>query len=531
MNNSVTPAGLKEMLHDGDELAVMDVREEGVFSQGHMLFPSPVPLSQLELRIRDLVPRYATRMVLCDGDDGLAERAATRLLDIGYGDISILAGGVPAWADAGYEMFTGVHVPSKAFGEFVEVTYDTPHIPSQELKDMMDAGADFMVLDSRPLDEYEKMNIPGAICCPTVELPYRLHDLAPSPDTTVVVNCAGRTRSIIGAQTLINAGVPNRVVALQNGTMGFHLKGFGLENGMDRRPPPLSEKALEKARALAAGVARRYGVETVEHATFAAWRAEAERHTLYVLDVRQPDEYEAGHLPGSLSIQGGQLVQTTDKWICTRNARVVLVDDTGVRATMAAHWLVQMGIPNVYVLADALVGQTLATGPHVPEVPGLDAVTVEEVTPRELSDAMAAGDTVVVDFQRSLDYSRGHIPGAWFAIRARLETGIGNIPAAGTTVLTSDDGRLARLAVADVGALVSGPVKVLAGGTAAWRTAGLPLAEGLEHMADDIDDMFWRPYEKSAGVESSMNQYLNWELGLVAQIKLDGTTRFRTFTV
>jgi hypothetical protein len=31
------------------------------------------------------------------------------------------------------------------------------------------------------------------------------------------VNCAGRTRSIIGTQSLINAGVPNPVTALRNG--------------------------------------------------------------------------------------------------------------------------------------------------------------------------------------------------------------------------------------------------------------------------------------------------------------------------
>src|SRR3954468_7316465 len=75
-----------------------------------------------------------------------------------------------------------------------------------------------VVLDSRPFDEYQRVSIPTAVNVPGAELALRIHDLAPSPQTLVVVNCAGRTRSIIGAQSLINAGVPNKVVALRNGT-------------------------------------------------------------------------------------------------------------------------------------------------------------------------------------------------------------------------------------------------------------------------------------------------------------------------
>ncbi|WP_459655385.1 rhodanese-like domain-containing protein, partial [Achromobacter xylosoxidans] len=63
----------------------------------------------------------------------------------------------------------------------------------------------------------------------------RAHGLAPDPKTTIVVNCAGRTRSIIGAQTLINLGVPNPVYALENGTQGWYLADFELDHGASRR--------------------------------------------------------------------------------------------------------------------------------------------------------------------------------------------------------------------------------------------------------------------------------------------------------
>src|SRR6478609_963846 len=95
---------LRAMLVDGAELALLDVREERVFSESHLLFARSVPLSRLELRMARLVPRKATRVVLVDDDDGLAERAAPVLAKAGYPDVSILAGGNATWAAAGYEL-------------------------------------------------------------------------------------------------------------------------------------------------------------------------------------------------------------------------------------------------------------------------------------------------------------------------------------------------------------------------------------------------------------------------------------------
>jgi len=214
------------MLGDGKELALVDVREELTFSQNHLLWARNVPLSRLELRFARLVPRKSTRIVLCDDNDGLAERAAVILAGAGYSDLSYLDGGVAAWEKAGFVSFSGVHVPSKAFGEFVEHDSGTPSVSATELDAMMRSGVDLKVLDSRPFNEYSHISIPTGINVPGAELVLKVRDVVPSPDTTIVVNCAGRTRSIIGAQSLINAGVPNKVVALRNGTMGWHLAGL-----------------------------------------------------------------------------------------------------------------------------------------------------------------------------------------------------------------------------------------------------------------------------------------------------------------
>lgn len=271
MTETISAGALRNMVTDGGEIALVDVREQGVFFDEHLFFASSAPLSRLELMIDDLAPRRGTRIVLCDSGEGLAATAAERLAGFGYTDLAVLDGGVEGWRAAGGELFSGINVPSKAFGEFIEHTYDTPRLTAEELKAKCDAGENMVILDSRPIEEFRRMNIPGGIDVPGAELAYRVHDLAPDPDTTVVVNCAGRTRSIIGAQSLINAGIPNRVAALKDGTMGWHLAGFDLERGQERAAPDPSEAGLEKARAAAQRVSERFGVEPVNNETVAGW--------------------------------------------------------------------------------------------------------------------------------------------------------------------------------------------------------------------------------------------------------------------
>ena len=250
---------------------------------------------------------------------------------------------------------------------------------------------------------------PSAISVPGAELVYRFTDLVPSPDTTVIVNCGGRTRSIIGAQALRNAGFRNRIVSLKDGTMAWHLAGFEVVHGAARRPPDVSGAGLQAASEAAARVAARCNIQRIDRATLAAWRAEAGRRTLYVLDVRTPEEYEAGHLDGARSAPGGQLVQETDAHIATWNARVVLVDDNGIRATMTASWLKQMGWNDVAVLVAGPGDGDWATGPYRPRVLGLDGISPATIEPAALRERLDAGTAVVVD----LDTSRRYAPGAY----------------------------------------------------------------------------------------------------------------------
>ena len=521
MLRSVSPSGLKAMLADGQELAILDLREELIFSRAHPLWARSVPLSRLELLVPGLVPRRGTRIVLGDDADGLVERGAELLRRFGYANLFFLGGGVAAWAEAGFELFSGVNVPSKAFGEFVEHAAATPSIAAGELEQLLRAGADVVVLDSRPLEEYARMSIPTAINVPGAELVLRVHDIARSPQTTVVVNCAGRTRSIIGAQSLINAGLPNKVVALRNGTMGWQLAGFSCESGKSRRAAPVSASGLVWARSAAGRVASRFGVERIDAATLQNWQQDRER-TLYLFDVRDPDEYRAGHVAGAVSAPGGQLVQATDQYVGTLGARIVLVDDAEVRALMTASWLRQMGFGDVFVLAE----RGNETGFPKPPVLGFAPRPDLELRPAELDGLLTREAATVIDLSLSREYRRSHIPGAWFAIRSRLARALAVIALRGTLVLTSEDGVLAGLAVPELSALTDLPVRYLVGGNAAWSAAGLPTAAGEDRMADEAVDVWLRPYEQQRAARAAMTEYLAWETDLLPRIDRDGTARF-----
>ncbi|GGC66441.1 thiosulfate sulfurtransferase [Chelatococcus reniformis] len=512
-------------LLSGEEIALLDVREEKTFAARHLLLAASAPLSRIELLIADLVPRLTTPIVLCDAGEGLADRAKTRLSALGYTNIDTLDGGIDAWEREGGTLFSGVHVPSKAFGEFVETTYHTPSIGADELRARLERGEPTVILDSRPFTEYEVMNIPGGINMPGAELVHRLDQVPRADDALIVVNCAGRTRSIIGAQSLINAGTPGRVVALRNGTMGWELAGLSLEHGSTRAAPLPSPERVRLARERAAAVARRFGVTAIDAATLDAWRAERHRRSLYVFDVRQPDEYAAGHLADAVNAAGGQLVQETDRYVGARGARIVLFDPDEVRAVMTASWLIQMGWREVRILTRPPAGETLVSGPRPAPVLGLESARPATIDAAGLEAELASGQVRVIDLALSRAYKAGHIPGAVHAVRARLVKAVAAAGAA-PLVLTSDDGILATLASGDPG-LPAG-TRVLAGGTAAWIAAGLPTV-GAPLWTDEPDDIEPKPFEVETNLEQAMRNYLSWEIDLVDRLKLDGTLSFKTY--
>jgi rhodanese-related sulfurtransferase len=520
----IDPATLRAWLTDGRELALLDAREEGEFGASHLFWAIPCPLSQREVRARALLPRRGVRIVCVDDGRGVAERLAVWLEGDGCTAVHVLDGGTKAWEAAGGVLFSGINVPSKAFGEWVEHHYGTESIDPPVLKSWIDHGRKMVVLDSRTHEEFVRMSIPGAVSVPGGELAYRIGDLAPDPDTLVVVNCAGRTRSIMGAESLRRAGIPNQVVALRNGTMGWELAGFACERGRTDRFPPGTPRTAALALERAARFAEDSGVGVIGPLDLARFEDDEDR-TLYLLDVRDPTEFRAGHRPGSRNAPGGQLAQATDQWIGVRNARIVLLDDVGVRARMTGAWLRQMGQRDVFVVEGALDevrGSGRALGP-VPEL--TRPVPLIEVA--DLARRLDGGDVRVVDLARSVAFRDGHIRGAMWGLRTRLDGLRDRLTGARLVVATSPDGLVARLAVAELAEVTGAEVRALDGGTAAWRAAGQPMAADRSDPPDEACvDTYLRPYDRNSGVEAAMRAYLDWEIALVNEIARDGTVRF-----
>ncbi|MGQ0751575.1 MAG: rhodanese-like domain-containing protein [Betaproteobacteria bacterium] len=518
----VNPRTLQAMLHDGGEMALLDVREAGQFGESHLLFATPLPYSRLELDAPALVPRKSVRVVLCDdGASDIAERAARRLIDLGYSDVAVLDGGAGAWAAAGHTLFAGVNVPSKLFGELVEHAYHTPRITARELVRMRDSGENFVVLDGRPLNEHHRMTIPGSTCCPNAELPYRIATMVRDPKTTIVVNCAGRTRSILGAQTLINFGVPNPVYALENGTQGWRLADLELEYNSTREyPPAIDASALPAQQSAAQALMARYSVQTVNAQQVEAWFQDANR-TTYVCDVRTPEEFAAGSLPGALHAPGGQLVQATDQWVGVRNARVVLADGgETVRAPVVASWLKQLGC-DAYVLAGGTGSGLRVPQARAPELPHLQPISAPE-----LKQALDARSCIALDLRGSVDYRKAHVPGSCWSIRPRIASAVQETRK--TVAMIADDPDLGRLAAVDLFELGIAEVRLLTGGMYAWTRAGygIEASNDLPADAECIDYLFF-VHDRHAGNREAMKQYLAWETGLIAQLSAEDRALFK----
>ena len=421
--------------------------------------------------------------MLCDDGDGLVERAADDPRRAGYTDCPVCRAASPAWAKAGFELFSGVNVPSKAFGEHIEhVERHAEHLRRRARR--ADAsGADMVVVDSRPFDEFQRVSIPSATNVPGAELVLRIHDIAPSPDTLVVVNCAGRTRSIIGAQSLINAGLPNKVVALRNGTMGWTLAGL---RARQRQGPALHRAVRRRALACAkaAADARRASDSASRASTARRWRASAPTptRTLYVFDVRDPTEYAAGHLPGAVSAPGGQLVQATDQYVGTLGARIVLVDDSEVRAVMTASWLKQMGWRDVFVLAASGNETGRPTRPCSATPAPRSAPSTTKLSPL-VPKSRHRGRSLA----QPAPIARATFPAPGSPSARGSPQALPKIPVNGELVLTSEDGVLAGLA-SPRRDLTRRPA-ISRGGNAAWQAAGLPLSTE-PRMADEPLD-YW----------------------------------------
>src|SRR5437867_4505727 len=506
----LSPADLVALMQSATPHAVLDLRERAAYERGHIFRTTSLPRRLLEFRLPVLVTALATPIVLVDDDGRLSALAAPTLGALGYSDVRTLAGGLAAWRAAGLRTVQGINVPSKVFGERALHQAKTPQISAPELAARIARGVEMVIVDSRTFEEYARGCVPGAISVPGGELVLRIGDLVSRPDTPIVVHCGGRTRSYIGAESLRRMRLPNPIAALVNGTMGWDLAGLTLERGATRRAPAPSARSRAAASLVAKRVASEDGITFTTAAELEALIERRSHDNVAVLDVRTSEEYAGAHVAGAVWAPGGQAVQATDEYVAVRAAAIVLVCDGFVRSVMTASWLKRMGLPNVSVLAGGLpawkeAGGAVATGHPAVEPFGTPMLaTVASVRPGPVDGA------TVLNVDTSDVYARGHVPGAAWVCRSRLEWRIAEIvpSRAASIVTTCIDGWQSSLAAATLRGLGYSGARVLAGGTRAWQEAGLPVETGATKLLDEPDDVVLKPYDKG---RAAMEAYLRWE--------------------
>jgi rhodanese-related sulfurtransferase len=462
-------------------------------------------------------------VLLIDGGDGVARRAARRLGALGYEDIAIISGGVAGWEAAGFTLYKGVNVPSKTLGELAEAVWHPATVDAASLARWRAEGRPFRLFDARPPAEHQKMTVPGAVCLPNGELAYRFPAAVGDSDTPIIVHCAGRTRGLVGAIGLKLAGIGNPVYALENGTQGWALAGQALDRGRRADPvPALGAADLDDARTRARRLSQDWRIPWLSGKELQALAAD-ETRTTYLLDVRSAEEYRQSHPEGAAHAPAGQLVQATDQWVGVRRARLALIDDAGLRAALAAFWLRQLGYePYVVPLAEAEgLRVELVQAPQPTAVPAL-----RRLSPRAAEEGVRAGTHILLDLRPSSAYRAGHPKGARWTIRPRIGGAVSGT--ARTVVLIADEPAMAELAALDLPDL-SGPAAVLLeGGAEGWRAAGLPWEEtpGRPSPEEAIDFLQF-VHDRHDGNLDSSRRYLAWEQGLVAQLDGEERAEFR----
>lgn len=508
--NEITVKALKPLLTDGDEIAFLDVREHGQYGEGHPFFSVNVPYSKIEYLAPRLMPSTEARCIVMDDDDGVSIKAASILDQLGYKDVSILKGGAPAWRKAGYTLFKGVNLPSKSFGELVEHAFDTVSISAEELNDLQEKSADIVVLDGRTGKEYHKMTIPNALSCPNAELGYRLPMLVPNKDIPIIINCAGRTRSIIGAQSLLLLGLDNPVYALRNGTQGWRLAGYELQHDVEPSPLPVpDQKMLDDGKTLAHKLRADYSLNTVTNSDAQNWLNDNEK-TTYLFDVRSKEEYEEAHVKNARSAPGGQLVQATDEQLAVRNAQIILCCDNGLRSATTAIWLAGMG-HKVWLLDTAAVMYETSTSPSEA------SLNVDTITPEEFKIKADQG-AQILDASKGLDYRAGHIKGSLWVTRARIN--LSEIKDPSNILLTGKCPILISGIANEIHTLTGEkPADILLGSNDIWQNTDLDVVETPYIPSQDvcIDHLFF-VHDRHDGNLDAARRYLEWELGLLAQL-------------
>ena len=510
---------LKSWLSDKDEIAFIDVREIGQHTKGHPFFSISIPYSLFELNLEILIPNKKTKMILLDQNDGISILAYKAATLIGYSNIFILEEGVNGWINSGYKLFDGINVPSKSFGELIEKHFHTPSITAKELNKKQKNNENCIVIDGRPFDEYQNMSIPNSICCPNGELAYSVSSHVKDINTEIIINCAGRTRSIIGAQTLIDLGISNKVKALENGTQGWFLSDLCLDHNkndfLDVRP---DDTELKKIQNKIFKLLIKHSINLIDFSKAQELILDKNKST-FIFNVTNSNK----NMNSIRHVPGGQLVQATDKYIGVWKATVILVDDGDlIRAGTTAIWLKKMGY-QVHVLKKEIINiNTL-------KFKNKFLLKEKKLNIFEIEKFNNFKNTILYDIRSSENFMKIRIKNSIWLNRANLRKV--KIKKQQQIIIITDEFDKARLVINDIEEMNLGCVISLY----KWKEnelinhSNIIDNKPILFPKKDCIDFNFHTYKRHKGSKSHANQYLKWEIGLINKMDKQELSFFNIF--
>ncbi len=478
---------LAALLGSASLYACLDVRERGEFALEQIEGVTPLPRGTMEYRVRTMVPGRDIPIVVCCDDGRRSALAAATLDAMGYTKVSVLDGGLAAWTAGGRPTIAGWGVRGKAYAERICIDRKVPHMTAEELAERRRSGESPTVVDVRTGEEYLRGHVPEAYHIPGGQLLTEVSGLGLNADAPIVVSCAGRTRGILGAEMLRAAGRQN-VYHLENGGMGWRLAGYELETGSGRGRPTADQPVPSWVESATRALAEKAQVHAIGLAAFEQLLASGEPS--YTVDIRLPGEYRAGHVPGAIPIPTGQFALQYENFLAVRRSPVVIIADDVIRPIWAAVQCQELGFSNVLVLEGGIrswtaAGHSLETGDMPSDAFGLDEARerVAPIAAAELDGERAHDPRVLLlDVRGSGEFGMGHIPGARWLVRGKLELGIAAIAPdrSAPIVIVCDTGVRSTLAAATLRDLGYVNIRYLDGGIAAWRGGGLAIVDGLD---------------------------------------------------
>ena len=511
MKLKITPETVRSWISDKEEVAFIDVREIGQHTNGHPFFSISIPYSLFEFNIKILVPNKQTRVILIDNNNGISDLVYNIAHQMGYSNISIIEGGVEEWVSAGYKLFDGINVPSKSFGELIEKYFHTPSITAKELAQKQKNNENYIVIDGRPFLEYNKMSIPKSICCPNAELFFRVSSYIKDINTEIIINCAGRTRSIIGAQTLIDFGIKNKVKALENGTQGWFLSELSLDHNKNKYLEVLpNDLEIQQLQNKVLKLTNDLNIDLINLKKAQQLIIDKKKST-FIFDVTTSKTISTK--PGTImNVPGGQLIQATDKYIGVWKATVILVDDGDlIRAGTTSFWLKKMGY-EVYILKEGLLkAQTLKFTKEIDhKLIDLNFINLE--------DLVKIKKQILYDIRSSKDFCKMRIKNSIWLNRAHLYRK--KTKTDDPIIIITDNLEKASLIVQDLKQKDKGAIiKVYKWNQNEITSYPSLIDVTIETLSEQNNiDFNFHTHMRHNGNKEHAKQYLEWEINLVSKM-------------